>query len=438
MLRLTCIVILFFMTTANLHAQQVLTVEEAVATALKNNYDILLLKNDSAVFALQKKYANSAFYPRLNATGTMLFNNNNVKQELQDGSIRKGNGIRSSNIASNLNLNWTLFDGLRMFATRDRLAEQVKLGDLTIRNQLINTIAEVMNLYYSIVRQKQQLKAIAEQMALNEERVKQAEKKISVGLGAKPELLQAKLDLNAQKAASLAQQNLIEQVKEQLNGLMVTEPGTAFDVTDSIPINKDLNVSEILSEAEKTNPSLLLAKQQIQIARIVIRERKAERFPTLQFNAAYNFNKLTNQTVVNSFTPLFNRNLGFNYGLSLNIPIFNGHIVKQQIRQAMLDLDYQSTLYNFQRYRMLNGISIAYKNYQMQLKTLALEEENILMAKENVMIAMERNRLGISTTLELRETQKSLEDAYNRLIAARFNTKTAETELLRLKGDLLK
>jgi outer membrane protein TolC len=51
---------------------------------------------------------------------------------------------------------------------------------------------------------------------------------------------------------------------------------------------------------------------------------------------------------------------------------------------------------------------------------------------------MERFRLGISTTLELRETQKTLADSYNRLIAARYNTKVAETELLRLKGDLVK
>ena len=69
---------------------------------------------------------------------------------------------------------------------------------------------------------------------------------------------------------------------------------------------------------------------------------------------------------------------------------------------------------------------------------LQLEEENILLAKENVFIAVERLRLGISTYLELRETQKSLENAYNRLIAARYNTKVAETELLRLKGGLLK
>ncbi|TXI35401.1 MAG: TolC family protein [Niabella sp.] len=419
-------------------AQRLLTAEEAVASALKNNYEILLLKNDSAVFALQKKYAQSAFYPRINAGSTLLLNNNNVKQELQDGSIRKGDGIRSNNVAANINLNWTLFDGLKMFATRDRLNEQVKLGELNIRNQLVNTVAAVLLNYYNIVRQKQQLKAIEEQMSINEERVRQAEKKLSVGLGAKPELLQARLDLNAQKASRLTQMNLIEQLKEQLNGIMTVEAGTRYEVADSIPIDPSIIVTDIISGAEKTNPLLLTAKQQISLSKLVIKERKADRFPTLQFNSAYNFNKLTNQTVVNNFTPLFNQNLGFNYGLSLNIPIFNAHTVKRQIKEAELDLNYRLTLYEYQRFQINNAISIAYKNYEMQLQNLALEEENIGLARENVQIAMERNRLGISTILELRESQKSLEDAYNRLIAARYQAKQAETELLRLKGDLVK
>jgi outer membrane protein TolC len=55
-----------------------------------------------------------------------------------------------------------------------------------------------------------------------------------------------------------------------------------------------------------------------------------------------------------------------------------------------------------------------------------------------VTIALERFRQGVSTNLELREAQRSLEEGYNRLIAARYNTKLAETELLRLKGDLVK
>ena len=420
------------------HSQERLTVEEAVAAAVENNYDIQLLRNDSAVAALNNSYAYAAFLPRLNVTTGLIFNNNNTRQRLADGSERKRGGIRSNNIAAAMNLNWTVFDGLKMFATRDKLAEFVKLGELNIKNQLVNTVSDVIKTYYSIVRQKQQLVAIEEQMSLNDERVAQAEKKLSVGLGAKPELLQAKVDLNAQKAARLRQQTLIDQLKEQLNLLMVMARETRYEVEDSIPFRNDLVVTEILMAAEQNSPELMVARQNITIAKLTLRERKADRFPVISFTNGYNFAKTENQLVVNNFTPLLNRNLGFNYGLTASLPIFNNFTVKRQIQAAELDINYQNTLYNYQKWRIDIGISNAYKDYELQKKTLRLEEENILLAKENVYIASERLRLGVTTYLELRETQKSLEDAYNRLIAARYDSKVAETELLRLKGELVR
>ena len=432
------ILLMLCITAGNATAQQLLRIEEAVAAALQNNYDIRLLKNESAIAALNNSYAKAAFYPRLNATTTVLFNNNNQRQKLADGSERVGNGIRSNVENASLNLNWTVFDGLKMFATRDKLAELVKLGDLNIRNQLVNSISDIIKTYYNIVRQKQQLKAIEEQMAINEERVKQAEKKFSTGLGAKPELLQSKLDLNAQQAARLTQQNIIAQLKEQLNLLTVFAPGTMYEVSDSIPIAMDLTAGDIFAGAEKNNPALQVARQNIKISELTLKERKADRFPTVNLNAAYNFAQTNNQTVVNSFTPLFNRNYGFNYGATVSIPIFNNYIVKRQIKAAAIDIQYQSLLLEYQRSRMNIAISTAFKDYELQKKNLLLEEENIKLAKENVFIAVERLRLGVATVLELRETQRSLEEAYNRLIAARYNTKVAETELLRLKGELVK
>ena len=404
---------------------------------MQNNYEIQLLRNDSAVAAVNNSYATAAFFPRINATTGLIANNNNLRQRLADGSERKRGGIRSNNIAASVNLNWTVFDGLRMFATRDKLAEFVRLGELNIRNQLVNTVSAVIQTYYNIVREKQQLKAIEEQMSLNEERVTQAQKKLSVGLGAKPELLQAKVDLNAQIAARLRQLTLIEQLKEQLNLLMVMAENTRYEVDDSIPFRNDLVVTDIMAQAETNSPQLQVTQQNIKIAKLTLRENRADRFPTVSFNSAYNFSKTENQLVVNNFTPLFNRNMGFNYGVSASIPIFNNFNVKRLIKVAQLDIDYQNTLYDYQRWQINTAISNAYKDYELQRKTLRLEEENILLAKENVYIASERLRLGVTSYLELRETQKSLEDAYNRLIAARYSTKLAETELLRLKGELV-
>lgn len=433
--------ILFFVVlfiTSAVQAQQILTVEEAVATALKNNYDISLLRNDSSVFALNNKFSYAGFLPRFNASTAVLFNNNNLKQKLADGTERKQNNIRSDNVNAAINMNWTIFDGFKMFATRDKLTEFVMLGNLNIKSQVTNTVSDIIKTYYNIVRQKQQQKAIEEQMGINEERVKQAEKKLSVGLGAKPELLQSKLDLNAQKAARLQQITLIEKLKEQLNLLLVFAPGTNYEVIDSILFDNSLVAGEIYSSAEKNNPELQVAKQQISIANLTLKERLAERYPTISLNSAYNFSRTNNKAVVNNFTPLFNRNYGFNYGVSINIPILNNFTVKRQIQAARIDIEYQQILYDYRKSMIDIAISSAYKDYELQKKTLELEEENIKLAKENVYISVERLRLGISTSLELRETQKSLEDAYNRLIAARYNTKVAETELLRLRGDLVK
>jgi len=419
-------------------AQRTLSLEEAIATALKNNYDIQISKNDSIVAALDYSFRYGAFLPQLNATAGTTWNNNNQKQTLADGTKRQQNGIRSNNINSALNLNWKLFDGLKMFATLEKAEEFINLGELTVKNQVINTVATVVNNYYNIAAQKQQLKAIQEQMSVSEERVKLAQNRLDIGVGAKPDLLQSKVDLNAQKANILTQETLIAQLKEQLNQLMNVAQNTQYDVEDSIPINHGLGLGEIQTDIENTNPLLQIAQKNIDISRITLRERKADQFPVLSFTSAYNYSRTTNKTVINNFSLLFNQNNGFNYGFSLAIPILNNFNTKRLIRQARQDISYQQLLYDNQRSLLHLNVINAFIAFEQQKKTLSLEEETILLAKENVSIILQTLRLGAATIIQLRDAQQSLENAYNRLITARYNTKLAETELRRLKGDLVK
>ena len=424
--------------TCSAPAQRTVSLEEAIATALQNNYNILLAKNDSMAAALDYSYKNAGFRPRLNGNLGTAWNNNAQKQILADGSKRESKGLKSNNITAQLALNWTLFDGMKMFATRDKLEEFVKLGELGIKNQLINTVASVITTYYNIVRQKQQLKAVEEQMSLSQERVKLAQYKLDIGVGTKPDVLQGKLDLNAQKAAQLLQQNLIAKLKEELNQLMNIQQSTLYEVSDSIPINTKLSLGDIQSNVESNNPALLIAKKNIDIAGLTLKERKAERLPTVTFNSAYNFNRTNNQAVINSFSTLFNRSKGFNYGLTATVPIFNNFNNKRQIRQAELDIQYQRIVYDNQKSLINLSVINAWSDYEQQKRALALEEENIILAKENVSILFQVYKLNSTTLIQLKEAEKSLGDAYNRLIAARYSTKLAETELLRLKGDLIK
>lgn len=417
---------------------RILSVDEAIATSLHNNYDILLAKNDSTSAAIDYSYRNMAFIPRLNGNVGTVWNNNNQKQILADGTKRQSNGLRSNNVTAQLALNWTLFDGFKMFATRDKVSEYVKLGGLNVKIQISNTVANVINTYYNIVRQKQQLKAVEEQMSLSEERVKLAQYKLDIGVGTKPDVLQGKVDLNAQRAAQLIQRSLIDKLKEQLNQVMNVELTTSYDVSDTIPISMNLALGDIQSTLDNSNPTLLVAQKNIDIANFTLKERKAERFPTISFNSAYNFNRTNNQTVINNFSTLYNRTNGFNYGLTATIPILNNFNQRRLIQQAELDIKYQKLTLDNQRTQVNLSVLNAFKDYMDQKDELALEEENIELAKENVNIIFQVYKLGSTTYIALREAQKSLEDAYTRLITARYNTKVAETELLKLRGDLVR
>lgn len=432
----TCL--LFSGFVARSQVQDSLTVEDAVAYALRNNYDILLSRNDSAIAAINYEYRNAAFLPRLNASGNVLFNNNAQKQTLSDGSVKDRSGIRSNNLNAAINLNWTVFDGFKMFLLREGLDVAVRQGSLTIKNAVVNTVATVVSTYYDIVRQKQQLRNVEEQMALASDRLRLAQYRFDIGVGIKPDVLQAQIDVNNSKASQLNQVTLIAQRKQTLNQLMNVAQAADYKVSDTIPVQTDLVLGNLLNDLSRTSPQLQLARSNIDAAELNIKLAKAARYPTVSLVSAYNFSRTSNNTVINQFSPLFNLNRGFNYGVSLSVPILNNFTVRQQIRQAQLATSFQQLQYQSQESLINSGILTPFKNYEGQKQIVTILDSNVVLARENLFIERERYRLGRTTFIELRQAEENVSVTITNLINARYNLKLAETELLRLRGDLVR
>lgn len=419
-------------------AQEKISLDQVIDLALEKNYDVRLARTESETVRTDDAYSWGAFLPQVNAQAGWVWNNNYQQLEFADAS-RNGEGdVESNNFTASLALSWTLFDGTRMFAARERIQEIARQGELFVKEQMVNTIASVIVNYYSIVRQKQQLRAIQEQMAVSEERVKLAERKLEVGTGGKPELLQARVDLNTQRTQVIEQEIAIRQLKDQLNGLVDMQLPEVYDVADTIIIDLNLEAGEVLANAESSNFGLLAARRNVSIASLSLRERRAERLPFVSFDGALNYNRLNNTRLVNPFGALASQTDGFNYGISVTLPILNNFSNRRQIEQAKINIERQQLLFDQQRTAVDVGVRNAFVNYENAKRILLVEEETILLAKENVFIALEGFKRGVTTFIELRTAQQSLEEAYNRLIAARYNAKVAETELLRLNGSLLR
>jgi outer membrane protein TolC len=75
--------------------------------------------------------------------------------------------------------------------------------------------------------------------------------------------------------------------------------------------------------------------------------------------------------------------------------------------------------------------------YQNNLEVIKLEKQNLIAARENYQMAMERYLLGDLPGIDMREAQKSLLDAEERILTAEYNTKLCEISLMQISGNVL-
>ncbi|MCE3277848.1 MAG: transporter [Bacteroidetes bacterium] len=410
-----------------------LTYQAVIETALKNNFDIQIAKNNLTINEKENTYGNAGFLPKvdLNATGTLA--SNNTRQEFSSGLIVDKNGVNSNNFSAGVYLTWTIFDGLKMFATKERLELLEESGQLNLKLQIENTVQQVTLAYYNIVKQEQLIKGILSAKAVSEERIKISEKKQVLGSGSNVEVLQAKLDLNAQKANLITQKNLLNQYKGDLLVLLKSDPYSNLSVDSVFAFSDIKSAEEIKSNIEKANTSILLAQKNISVSNQIVKELRAQHLPRLALNASYQYGR--NQSAAGF--ALYNQNQGPNLGFTFSWNLFNGLNTSNQIKIAKLDLENNNLYSESTKYLLFSAANIAYNRWLGDKEMLLLEEENIKLAEQSLTIAAERLRLGLGNYLEIKESQKSYEESITRLVNARFNLKASETELRKLTGELI-
>lgn len=426
------IIIILVISGFTARGQEKLTLAEAVQLALKNNYDILLSSNDVEIAKTNVSRGNAGMLPTV--TGTLNTNStiSNTDQELSNGQSQSRTGVRNSNMNYGASLNWTVFDGFRMFATYDRLKEQQKLGEAQFRLIVQNNIAEVISNYYTLVKQQQDVTASETAVELSRFRVNNANNRYHIGRAAKLEVLQATVDLNADTTTLLKRIDLYKTTKVRLNELMARDLTIDFVVEDSIPIYSRLLLSELQTSAGQQNPSLQAAIINQRIASLNLKEIRADRYPQLTLNSGYNF--------TNSQSPLgFARSStgrGFNYGVSASINIFNGFLQRRNEKIAAIEIDNSVLEYERLEQNLNAQLASQYQTYITNLQLVELESHNVTVAKQTLDITLEKLKYGTLTPLEFREAQSNYIEALARHTDARYQAKISEVSLREIAGSI--
>jgi len=413
---------------------ELLTLEEAIRIGLENNFSIRIARNQADISGNNRSLGNAGFLPELSATASRSKRIENSLTEFTGDAIpdRDVKGAESTSTNATATLSWTIFDGLGMFTTYEKLSELEELGEIEARLTIENSLAQIIVAYFNIIRQDNIADVLRSTVELSEQRIQIAETMKDLGSGSEYDLLQARADLNADRAAVIRQEVLLNNARVLLNELIGRDIDTRFTVRDEIPVNEGLDYDEIVSNALSNNLELAIARASRRVTELEIREIDAERYPEIALNLGYGY---TLNESGSGFLEL-SRSDGFNYGVTARITLFDGFDVNLRKQNAKIRLKNQQLNFEQQRQQVRADLQSEFTRYLKSLQLVELEQENLTYARQSVEIALERFKLGTINSIELREAQRTLIDAESRLIQAQFEAKTAETELLRLTGIL--
>lgn len=412
--------------------QEVLTIEDAVKIALENNYSIRIATNDLKVSEINKNAGNAGMLPIANATVTNANNIQDTELTFQDGTERVQDGVETFNIQYGAQLEWTIFDGLRMFARYDQLGELEKLGETQLKFAVLSTVSDVFTTYYEITQAQQQLVALDTTIVISKQRLETATNRYTIGKASKLEVLNAEVDLNTDITARLTQNQLFANTKIRLNEILARDVTTDFIVLDTILVDKELMLDNLIALAEQQNPEL-----QVQIINKRIQELerkliKANRLPTVQLTTGYNFSRSENP--VGFATQSFNK--GLNYGFTATLPLFNGFLQNRNEKIAKLQVE-NSTIAIEQQLQLLQSqLASTYQTYLTNLELIDLEAKNEEIAKENLDITLDKFSIGTIPAIEFRAAQVNYVNAKVRYTNSQYQAKLSEIALKELAGSI--
>ena len=417
-----------------LHAQQNLDLQKCLETGLDNNYSIRISRNEEQIDKNNATWANAGLLPTLDLSGGYSGTISNTETELRaSGDKTKDTGVFDQTLNVGLSLNWTIFDGFKMTTNLRRLKELEKQGETNTRITIEDFIANLTAEYYNYVQQKIRLKNFHYAVSLSKERLRIVEARYNIGSFSRLDLQQARVDFNADSSKYMKQQELLHTSRIRLNELMANRDlDMELDITDSIiDPNVLLSFDELWNATMLTNSSLLKAEQNRTLADLDLKVVNSRNYPYLKLNSGYGYTFNKYEIGTNSQR----NNLGFNFGVTVGINLFDGNRKRERMN-ANIAIE-NARLFRQQLEQSLQAdISNLWQAYLNNINVLKLERENLVAAKENHEIAMERYMLGDLSGIEMREAQKSLLDAEERILSAEYDTKLCEISLLQISGKI--
>lgn len=409
------------------------TLKECLERGLENNYSLRIVRNQETIADNNSGWANAGMLPTATATAGYSGTLNNSESTPRDGSgTTSQSNVTDHTLRAGIDLNWTIFDGFKMQADYKRLKELHLLSQTQTRIAIEDYIAEFTAEYYNLIQQVQRLKNLKYAVKLSRERLRIVQDRYIIGDNSRLDLLQARVDFNADSAECMKQEEQLVTSRIRLHELLAERSTEKFDVTDTVIYRElRLNFEELWSATLSNNATIIAASQEKNIAEADLKSIRSRDYPYMRLNAGYGYTH--NRYEINATKK--RSEWGADFGVTLGFNLFDGKRNRQR-RNAKLSITNAELVQQEIELTLYADLNTLWNSFENNKKLLILERQNVVAARENYDIAYERYLLGDLSGIEMREAQKSLLDAEERILVAEYNTKLCEISLLQLSGNI--
>lgn len=412
---------------------QKLTLQECLEKGLENNYSLRISRNKEQIAHNNATLANAGYLPSLDLNAGYNASLSSSDSKLRStGETQEMRNSLDHGLNAGIGLSWTIFDGFSISTNYKQLKELERMGETNTRITIEDFIANLTAEYYNFIQQRLRLANYYYAVQLSKERLRIVEERYNIGNFSRLDYQQAKVDFNADSAQYIKQQEIVLTSRIALNELMaIDEVYTPIETTETtIVADTTFQFNDLWNNLLQRNADLLLAEQNNTMAQLDYKKVLSRNYPYVRLNAGYDYS--FNKYDTNSYTR--RSNWGGSAGVTVGFNLWDGNRRREK-RNAKIEIANAELQRNQLELALKAELGNLWQAYRNNIQLLNLERQNVVTARENHEIAKERYMLGDISGIEMREAQKSLLDAEERLISVEYQTKLCEISLLQISGD---
>ncbi len=403
-----------------------LTLKQSVDEVLKTNPAIQERIENFGIEKKELQSVNSSNYPTIDLKASTGYNK---AGDLNNDVTKKGS---YSEYDTALVLTQNIFNGFKTSSKIDYQNSRIITAGYNYIKQANDTTFEVVERYLNVLRTQEIEKNLEQSVLVKKDIAKKVKGLFDVGLKVKSDVNKINSTYALSKSnLSVRKQNLINaKIRFQRTYGKEVSIASFTKPVDNLSMPKTLD--KALEYAYLHNPSLLISKYNIQGAKALHQEFKAENYPKLDLEVSQYYND--QDTVNTGFSSPDDR---FRVMLKLNYNLYNGGSSTAQIEKNSLKIKQEKQNANNTKREVEESVKLSWLSYisiQEQIKNLKIYLKD---AKIALNLYKQEYELSTRSLLDLLSVQNDVTSAKTQLINAQYDKLIAKYKLLNVMGKIV-